>query len=374
MKEFDNGLQEKWDFDLDAPSETEVSIGKLKKFLKPSDTLIFYGGEPLLQIEKIKEIMDNVDARFCMQTNGKLLDKLPPEYVNKISKILVSIDGSRERTDFNKGEGTYDLVLKNLKLIRSRGFEGEIVARMVISQEFPDVFEQVKHLAELALNGHTLSGHENNQELREPLQGLQAGDSGEPGVFDSVHWQLDAGFYKFDFDEEKFSEFVERYNNSILKLIEYWIAQMENGEVLRLYPFVAIMDSLLKNEDSKLRCGSGHTNYTITTNGNLVACPIMGCVKNFYCGNLESEKLKQIFVGEPCVSCDYLKICGGRCLYSNQAKLWPHEGEELICKSVKHLIDELSRGLPSVKNLIKKGKISEKDFEYEKYFGPEIIP
>jgi len=54
--------------------------------------------------DKLIEIMDNVDARFCMQTNGKLLDKLPSKYLNKISKILVSIDGDKERTDCNRGE------------------------------------------------------------------------------------------------------------------------------------------------------------------------------------------------------------------------------------------------------------------------------
>jgi uncharacterized protein len=343
IQEFDNGLKNKWDFDLSSPIISEVSIEKLKKFLKPKDTLIFYGGEPLLEIEKIKKIMDNVNCEFCMQTNGKLLDKFPSEYLNKIRKILVSIDGSRERTDFNRGAGSYDLVLGNINLIKHQGFSGEIVARMTIAQNFPDVFEQVKNLIDLK-------------------------------IFDSVHWQIDAGFYKFDFQEERFKKFVEEYNKSISKLIDYWINEIKKGNVLRLYPFIGIVNSLIKNEKTKLRCGSGHSNYTITTNGNLVACPIMGCVKNFYCGNLESNKLKKIFVGEPCTSCYYLNICGGRCLYSNKAKLWPSEGEELICKTIKHLINELKKIFPSVKKLISENKIFKKDFEYEKYFGPEIIP
>ncbi len=347
LKEFDNGLQEKWEFDLDVPVNSEVEIKKLKKFLEQDEnpTLIFYGGEPLLQIEKIKEIMNNVNAKFCLQTNGKLLNELPSEYLNRISKILISIDGEKERTDFNKGNGTYDLVLENIKIVRKKGFRGEIVARMTIAQNFPDVFEQVKYLISLK-------------------------------IFDSVHWQIDAGFYKFDFEKKKFSEFVEEYNKSISKLINYWIEKMENGEVLKLYPFTAIVNSLLKKEETKLRCGSGYANYTITTNGNLVACPIMGCVKNFYCGNLNSKisELEQISVGKPCTSCGYFKICGGRCLYSNYAKLWPEDGEKLICETIKHLIDELKRVLPLVIKLIKEKKISENDFEYEKYFGPEIIP
>jgi len=347
MQEFDNGLQDKWEFDLDAPVNSEINIEKLKKFLEQDEnpTLIFYGGEPLLEIGKIKEIMDKVNVRFCIQTNGKLLNEIPEKYLKRISKILVSIDGNKERTDFNKGQGTYNKVIDNVKLIRERGFVGEIVARMTISQEFPDVFEQVKHLVNL-------------------------------NIFDSVHWQIDAGFYKNDFDEKKFSKFVEEYKESISKLINYWVSEMKKGDILKFYPFLGIFENLYYDNKTKLMCGSGYANYTITTDGNLVACPIMGCIKDFYCGDLNSKigDLKKISVGEPCISCEYLNICGGRCLYSNQAKLWPEEGEKLICKTVIHLIEGIKKVLPEMKKLIEDEKISEGDFVYEKYFGPEIIP
>ena len=103
----------------------------------------------------------------------------------------------------------------------------------------------------------------------------------------------------------------------------------------------------------------------------------MNSITNFYVGDLKSSNpnnLKKIYVSEPCSSCDYLDLCGGRCLYSNRAKLWPKSGEELICKTVKHLIDELKRQMPTIKELIDKEIISKDDLKYEKYFGPEIIP
>ncbi len=151
---------------------------------------------------------------------------------------------------------------------------------------------------------------------------------------------------------------------------------MKNGRVLKFYPFVGIFENMFYNKKTKLMCGSGYENYTITTNGNLVACPIMGCIKDFYCGNLNSEikDLKKIYVRSPCTDCEYLNNCGGRCLYSNHAKLWPPEGEKLICKTVIHLIEEIKRVMPEIKELIEKGVINKEDFSYEKYFGPEIIP
>jgi radical SAM protein with 4Fe4S-binding SPASM domain len=214
---------------------------------------------------------------------------------------------------------------------------------------FPNVFEQVKHIFGLI----------------------------EKGIFSSVHWQIDAGFYKFDFNEKNFKLFVREYNKSINMLLGFWIEYMKkNKTVLKLYPFLGIFESLYYNRPTKLQCGSGYANYTILTNGKIVACPIMSGIKNFYCGDLKNpnEKLKEIYVKEPCTSCKYSRVCGGRCLYSNYAKLWPEKGQKLICKTIIHLIRKMKTKIPEIKKLINKGIISKKDFEFERYFGPEIIP
>ena len=194
------------------------------------------------------------------------------------------------------------------------------------------------------------------------------------GIFDSIHWQLDAGFYKNDFNYKTFSEFVEKYNKSISKLVDFWLGEMKKGKVLKIYPFLGIFESLFYETKSKLRCGSGYANFTITTNGNISACPIINGVEDFYCGSLDGGLDKEVHCGEPCISCEHYEICGGRCLYANKAQLWPPEGQELICKTIIHLIKEIQRVLPEIKNLIKNKNIDEKDFAYEKYFGPEIIP
>lgn len=346
FKEFDNGLDKKFKFDFSEPDQTVLDTEKLKQFLEKDKNavLIFYGGEPLLEIEKIKKIIDNINVPFRIQTNAKLLDKLPIKYLKKIEKTLVSIDGDKGRTDYNRGEGTFDLVIKNIKQAKKQGYKGEIVARMTLS-EFPDIYNQVKNILKLNL-------------------------------FDSIHWQLDMGFYKFDYEKNKIAKFVEEYNKNLTKLVNFWLSEIKRGRTLRFYPFIGIMDSLLKNEKTKLRCGAGHSGYAISTTGKIVACPIMNTIKDFEAGNINSQpsELKKFYVSSNCGKCTYLNLCGGRCLYWNKANLWPTEGDELICSTIKHLIDELKRILPEIKSLIDKKIISEKDFEYEKYFGPEIIP
>ncbi len=250
MEEFENELGEKFSFDFEVPHDLQVKGSKIAEFLKDGDTLIFYGGEPLVNFQKMREIIDEIDklkkkVRFCMQTNGTLLDEIPLVYIKKMSKILVSRDGDMRRTDYNRGFGTYNRILKNIVEIRQKGFEGEIVARMTLS--FSDVSQQVRHLVGLI----------------------------EKGIFDSVHWQIDAGFYQSDFDVKQFKTFVKEYNKSIDKLLEFWIEYMkENKKVLKLYPFLGIFECLYYDKPTKLQCGSGYANYTISTNGNIVACPI----------------------------------------------------------------------------------------------------
>ncbi|MBT7705865.1 TIGR04084 family radical SAM/SPASM domain-containing protein [archaeon] len=358
LEEFDNGLDKKFEFDFTEPCESKVDLKKLRKFLERDSepVLIFYGGEPLMKIDLIKDIIDelsDLNIKFRMQTNGMLLDHLPMKYLNKIGKMLVSIDGGCKVTDKYRGRGVYSRVIKNIIEARSRGYSGEIVARMTIAQDDPDVNKRVKHLVKL-IDSH---------------------------VFDSVHWQLDVGFYGNDFDKTKITNFFTRYNASNMKLLKWWFKQIKKGKVYMIYPYVGIVKPILTAENEKdggcgLRCGSGHSGYTITTSGKIVHCPIMNSMKDFQAGTLDSnpKKMKNFSCVYDCGDCDVYDLCGGRCLYWRQTKLWPKEGDDMICDSIRKYIKEIQKNMVTIYKLILKKKIKVKDFLYEDYFGPEIIP
>ncbi len=344
FKEFDNGLNKKFKFCFS--SEKEFDIKKLKDFIlsDPNAVIIFYGGEPLLRIDLIKKIIDEIDVPFRMQTNGKLLNGLPLKYLKKIDKILVSLDGTKERTDFNRGKGTFDLVMKNVENAIKEGYRGEFIARMTIDQDFPDLCDQVIFLQKKG--------------------------------FQSIHWQLDVGFYKSDFNKIKMEKFFEEYNYQVRNLINYWITKIEKGKVLKFYPFLGIVENLLNKRPTKLRCGAGHSGYAITLDGKIIACPIMNYIEDFKAGTIDDsqKQLNKFSCDEECSNCSYYNLCGGRCLYWRKANLWPEEGNEMICDSIKFLIDELKEQLPLIEGALKTRKVSLDDFAYEKYFGPEIIP
>lgn len=342
------------DFEIDysLPSSIAYDTETLSTFIAkdPDPAIVFYGGEPLLRIDKLREIMDKVPAKsFMIQTNGLLLDRLEPEYTNRFETILVSVDGDEPLTDHYRGKGTYGRVASNIRAIRESRFGGEIIARMTVGEE-TEIDRQVLALAR------------------------------NEALFSSVHWQLDALFWQNDFPKRRFAEWTaESYNPRLRNLAKIWVEHMRtHGKVLRLYPFVGVMESLLYGEPSKLRCGAGWIMFNIQTDGNITPCPVMAGMKDFYLGNIRETDPRTLAeaasVSEPCTGCDIFRVCGGRCLYANATKLWGEEGFNQVCGTVRNMVNALYEALPEVRRLIAEGRIQPEDLDYTKHNSCEIIP
>lgn len=352
LEDFDPTPEEP-NIDYSIPTHLNYNIPILREFCKkdPEPTLIFYGGEPALCLNEIREIMDTVPAKeYMIHTNGVLLDKLEPRYSNRLTTILVSMDGDRELTDRQRGKGTYEKIIRNLNLLQRHGYRGEVIARMTVTQE-TDIEKQVKWLL---LN--------------------------EECPFQSVHWQLDALFWRNDFNPDEFKEWAaNNYNPGINNLIRFWVDYMEQEQkVLRIYPFIGLTQSLLLNQSSQLRCGAGWISFNIQTDGTITPCPAMVGMKDYYRGNIAetapNEIKDTIHISEPCISCDIHALCGGRCLYANVTNLWGEEGFSLVCKTVRNLLNSIRTTLPRIKEMIEGGSVSQDDFKYPKNNSCEIIP
>jgi len=333
------------------PVELDFDLHVLYNFLKkdPSPTLTFYGGEPLLRADLIERIVREAPVRrFMMQTNGILLDRIPPEIVNKFVTILVSLDGKRELTDANRGTGVYDRVMENVRKIRAGGFTGELIARMTVTER-TDIVEAVHHLA-----------------------------SNPDYSFSSIHWQIDANFAG-DFSLRRFSEWTrDSYNPGIRSLVNDWVDHMEtDGHVLRWYPFLDPVEDLLLGRESRLRCGSGYANYSIMTDGNIGPCPVMIGMSQYYVGHISRShplELDPVLIGGECSDCNIRTFCGGRCLYSNITQPWGTAERRLVCGTVENLREALITALPRIRSLIDQGTIARGNFAHEKFNGCEIIP
>lgn len=143
-------------------------IQLLKRFLRkaPERSVHFYGGEPLLNIKFISEILRGIKFKYAtLQTNGLLLDRIPQKVLDKLDLITVSLDGTQETTDKFRGKGCYKKAIEQAKRLRER-YKKPIAARMTVSPGV-DIEKEVLHLL-----------------------------STKDFTFDMVHWQLNALFHK----------------------------------------------------------------------------------------------------------------------------------------------------------------------------------
>ncbi len=329
------------------PHEIKYDIYELKRFIsKDSDAVVaFYGGEPLLRVNKMVQMMDVLPAnRFVVQTNGLFLNNIPDSYLNRLDSILVSIDGVREVTNHYRGNGVYEMVLDRVQKIRPK-YGGDLIARMAVSEE-SDIYRDVRHLLSLP--------------------------------FDHVHWQLNVVWAPDD-SWTDFNAWVDNsYNPGISKLAEWWIEEIKSGRIWGIVPFLGVVKRMLFNETG-LPCGSGRDAFAITTDGRVLACPIGGEFEWNNLGNIwdnEPEDFRNaVDVDEPCKSCDIYPICGGRCLFANKERFWGDEGFAKICSTVRHLVNEMREASKVILDLIDEGMYSKDDFKYPPFNNTtEIIP
>lgn len=131
----------------------------------------FIGGEPLLEIDLISDIVEYIscnlkklrhhwDDNYSIRitTNGILYNTTKVQkFISKYHDILnisISIDGNKVKQDLNRifpnGKGSYDIVSKNVKLW-VRQFDN-IATKMVISSEdLPYVCDSGIHLLQLGI-------------------------------------------------------------------------------------------------------------------------------------------------------------------------------------------------------------------------------
>ncbi len=153
--------------DLNLPSELAYDLSDLSAFLlqDPSPCITFYGGEPLIRADLVREIMDHAPhSRFMVQTNGLLLGTVGQEYSIAWRPSSFHWMAMRIYLIITAGQGHFARVISQVKNILARGYPGELIARMTVTQK-TDILSSVRYLAF-------------NDEC----------------PFSSVHWQIDAGF------------------------------------------------------------------------------------------------------------------------------------------------------------------------------------
>ncbi len=112
----------------------ELAFEEVKNFYNRTNQeegyIVFYGGEPLLAFDMIKQIVDyanqisNRRLKFSLTTNGLALSENKFDFlIENNFLITVSLDGDKETHDKQRvtvtGKGTFDAITNNLKKLKN---------------------------------------------------------------------------------------------------------------------------------------------------------------------------------------------------------------------------------------------------------------
>jgi len=250
----------------------------------------FFGGEPLLEIERIIEYGKNI-KNICEKRNIKFSSSIITNgyyLTSENAKILISecnlsfaqvtFDG--DRTFHNKRRNnSYDIILENLESIFEKKLNLRISVRIQVDRE------NLSSLKNLLIDLKRFDIYENFNFYFSPIHG---------------EFEENLESKKIYFQEKEFGKI---YVNYILPLI--FELKFKNFE---LYPRPHTGGCSVVKENS----------YIIDADGSLKECwELIGTEDSF--GNIYmdeekfSRKLNNISLDSTCKNCIYLPICNGGC-------------------------------------------------------------
>jgi len=282
----------------------------------------FYGGEPTLNRPMMAQVMERFPQwRFQLQTNGTLIDDVPDWMLQRLSNVLISIDGGEDTTDRYRGRGIYRQVLKNLRLVHQR-VGGTVTARVTWG---------------------------NADTTFEELDALLADDS----PFDYLYWQFVA-------DAMYGNGGVEKRKAVLRRLVDRFFARTD-----ALYPVIPLM-GIVRNKvlpgraqelyGARTQCRVSSHLLNVMPDGQIFPCPDMLYDPSMAMGSIQGNSLKasplQQTSAMPCGSCEAYAWCRGNCMknlyrgYVENDAAYRAAVVEPICELVRFLGDEIDRHDP----------------------------
>lgn len=263
----------------------------------------FFGGEPLMNWEVVKETVAYARAReietgklfrFTMTTNGMLLDDEKIEYLNKhMYNVVLSMDGRKEVNDKMRptpnGKGSYDIIVPKFKrLVEKRG-DGQYYLRGTFTHHNLDFFEDVKHMNDIGFDEVSV----------------------EPVVAPST--------MDYALQVEDIPMICEQYE----KLAYYMLEKERKGEGFNFFHFKVDLQGGPCIHKRLAGCGSGTEYLAVTPQGDLFPCHQFVGLEQFKMGNVfEGIQNKQIrcdfekcnvYSKKECKSCWAKFYCSGGC-------------------------------------------------------------
>lgn len=298
-------------------------------------TVSFFGGEPLLNFNLIKKVIEyslkrgeevNKHFDFNINTNATLINKETIDLFIKYKiKVIVSIDGPKEIQDnqrpFRNGKGTYNVILPKIRqLIHS--LPNTSCRAVLLENTNPTLIENTMH------------------------------DLGFKKIFISYKsLSLFNKKEKNQLEERNFHQLYKKIRIEATELITaikkknyYKLEKLKESGII-----FSRFNKLITGEKKIFPCGAGRSSVAISSKGEVFLCHRFVGINDFRIGDNFSQKLDRkeyqispLEINLNCKKCYAKFFCAGGCYHDNfgfSGSLTTPSVD--MCKLMKYLVAQL---------------------------------
>lgn len=264
----------------------------------------YFGGEPLMNFDVVKEITDYAKAqgklhdknfRFTITTNGLLLDDEKQAYINEnMSNVVLSLDGTKETNDRVRyrvdGSGSYDTIVPKFQKLADSRNQDNYYVRGTFTAYNVNFAKDAIHLADLGFKQTSV----------------------EPVVA------------PYDEDYALREEYVDTVLKEYDILTEEYVKRYKEGRGFNFFHFMVDLDQGPCAVKRLSGCGAGHEYLAVTPQGDIYPCHQFVGDEKFKMGSVYdgTELNKEIvdyfensnvYTKEKCKNCFAKFYCSGGC-------------------------------------------------------------
>ncbi len=308
--------------------------------------LDFFGGEPLMNFEVVKEIVKYArmrekecgkNFRFIITTNGILLNDSNTEFINQeMSNVVLSLDGRKNVNDKVRkrvdGGGSYDIIApKFKKLVDARG-DKDYYVRGTFTKYNLDFADDVFSLYEAGFEQISVE-----PVVCKPSESYAITEGDLPQTF-------------------------KEYENLALRILE----AEKKGDKFNFFHFMLDLDQGPCAIKRLRGCGCGNEYVAVTPDGDIYPCHQFVGEQKFKMGNLDEGTFDlsikdefahaNIYTKPECKKCWAKFYCSGGCNANNYQYAGDiHNAHKLSCQLQKKRLE--------CAIMMKVARLAESDFE-----------
>ena len=292
--------------------------------------LDFFGGEPLMNFEVVKQIVEYARSReaefdkkfrFTITTNGLLLDDDKIDFINKeMSNVVLSVDGRKSVNDYMRkrvdGSGCYDKIMPAFKKLVSLRGDKEYYVRGTFTKNNLDFADDV---FDLYNNGFDQI-------------------SVEPVVCEATE--------DYAITEKELPTIFKEYENLAERILE----NERKGEKFNFFHFMLDLDQGPCAIKRLRGCGCGNDYVAVTPDGDIYPCHQFVGIEEFKMGNIDegtfNNEIKSyfskthVYTKPECKKCWAKFYCSGGCNANNfQYAGDVHNVHKLSCQLMKKRLE-----------------------------------